>query len=1176
MGSNGATIGSGAGAVIGAAIGSMIEPGIGTTIGGMVGSLAGGIIGSALFPIKLITDLQSSNSSYGNPLPILYGTARLSGTQIWQTQISQHTSGLFKGGILGSTVPQQSAAYAFCEGPAVLQKIWLDGILFVDLTQPVFRELSDHTFDIRINDGTEDQLPDFQISQWVRDNVVPGDASPAYRGVCYMVMEGVTLTNYAGRFPMVTAAWSNHYTETTVFKPLAELSPDPDPASLGTLGGYGSSHATAVDWSRNLFYFLAADGTIRAYDLIAARCVMAKTQAELAVGYPALAAVAFFSGLCCGLGTQLYLVGYVYAWPNVHNGAYLWTIDPNTLTVTHQVTLPFIAYSASGTLLCFAQPDLAATEMVAGQDLFGGGYVVNPATGQIGMTPNPAGAYEVWSNIVLGNQDLTSGLTDLWFVDSGLTFANPPPLTIGRVQLAGSDPSNVGTSYAVQATLYPADFGLTVTTGLIERQGCVAMYDTTDGSLILTNIAYIGYDHDQVTAKWSPTGGVIWTNYAGNLTQFHMPNTVLDNGKLGAGFNFIGGVPVIDLSTGVIVKSPIASADAARTPAVFGAIAYNCANNSMVYRDQSGQFYFAYLQLSSGSEIPVAEIITDVCSRVGITSDMIDVSKVTTTTYGYVVKDIKSAGVAIAELCNTYLIDMYESDYKLRFAPRGQPVVATITQADLGSIDNNDSSQYWQVKSAQELELPLQITVKYIDPNLDFQPGSAAAKRTTLPVPTQFSKRKLVKDLPVVATNAEARQVAENWLYTMWASRDTFETVLSPKYLWLDPTDNITVVLDNGDTTTVRIENIDTGADLSMRLSLAAEDLTVYAPTTSPGVTYGAKPQTLTPSTFAQLLQFNVPLLQDSDGAPVGQIRIYTAAGASVAGWRGGEIFRSTDAINWQDYAPAPSGANWGHALTALADTGAKFSTDYVNSVRVILISGSTLPSSCAYVDLMNGANAALLGQEIIQFQTVVDNADGSLTLSDIVRSRRGTDWATGTHRLGEMFILLQPGFIAGHALTLGEIGQSEGWKLVPFGTSVSQSASSNFKYLGYDLKPYAPINFERAPSGADLVLSWVRRTRIGGLLIDGIDTVPLNEEAEAYEAYVLPSGAALAAFDPTLPATYTRAFLGLTAPAVTYTASQMSADGFIPATSTLYLVVFQISGVVGRGFPGYQAVPAF
>jgi len=119
-------------------------------------------------------------------------------------------------------------------------------------------------------------------------------------------------------------------------------------------------------------------------------------------------------------------------------------------------------------------------------------------------------------------------------------------------------------------------------------------------------------------------------------------------------------------------------------------------------------------------------------------------------------------------------------------------------------------------------------------------------------------------------------------------------------------------------------------------------------------------------------------------------------------------------------------------------------------------------------------------------------------------------------------------------------------------------------------------VHLARTQSGSDLVLSWVRRTRIGGGLVDGSDSCPLNEETEAYDAYLITSSGALAAFNPANAGTYVRAFTGLTAPTVTYTAAMMTADSFTPATGTLFLAVYQLSAVVGRGFQSFAALPAF
>jgi hypothetical protein len=95
-----------------------------------------------------------------------------------------------------------------------------------------------------------------------------------------------------------------------------------------------------------------------------------------------------------------------------------------------------------------------------------------------------------------------------------------------------------------------------------------------------------------------------------------------------------------------------------------------------------------------------------------------------------------------------------------------------------------------------------------------------------------------------------------------------------------------------------------------------------------------------------------------------------------------------------------------------------------------------------------------------------------------------------------------------------------------------------------------------------DVTLSWQRRTRVGGELIDGSGEVPLAEDTEEYELEILdgPGGAVL------------RTETGITATSFTYTSGMQSAD-FGGAQTELSFVVYQISAQVGRGFPGERTV---
>jgi len=1330
--------GAGGGGSIGTTLlsiaGNLVGSYFGGPIGGAIGGMAGGLIGSLIFNRQkkpMIPDLNLMNSSYGNPIPIIWGTVRLSGTVTWMNTVVIKEHGMGKGAAnLTSYSYQQCAAIAFCEGPANLVKLWLDGKLFLDTTNGLGESApksstTNYEFAIRQYPGDEEQVADWQYAQWVTDQGLDGQC-PAFRGIAYLLFDNIDLSGWGGRFPQVSATYSTSAEYTTIFTSLA-------PPASGLANGLDMS--VCVDFGRNLAYMLGNDGTIDVYNLATAQLIMS-----------APACVPGASGICCGVNTKL------YAWsgsgPSLTEygteGGKVWIINPADLSTDGSIPVGNVglrqmqAVSAGGKDLLVYECILPAWGQCAG--------VLNFGSSGSALLPLEANGLDHGVGIAIGASNVQAGTVDIWFINNDVLFGDgtiyiykytsqPPTTGFSLSILSGaaigfnSQPLNPGwfpeaPSLAQVGTLGPADWGLPA--GLGASNLGSFLYDAADNTLLITGISYGGH---LITVKWDAAlWSVIWVQLDTIRSVGPTRNWDISQGSA-LSCPFAGTqVTVFDTSTGLQTASPIAVADGSRQMAIFPSSSFNSQNNTLVYIDENGSVYIAALFRLSPPEIPVADIITDICGRVGLTPEMIDVSLVSATVWGYAITSAKSAGAALADLCHCFQLDMVESDFILKFVPRGQPAVATITQDDLGSVDPKDGSKYWVPKIAQEQEMPLAITVKYSDPNLDYQPGSAYAKRTALPVPTVFSKRRISIDLPVIATNLEATQIAQKWLYTMWAERDTYQTVLSPKYLGVDPTDNIVVTLDNGSSYTVRIENLDLGADFSIRPILTSEDATVYGGSTTPGATYLVGPQTITQAPFGNLLQFNVPLLQDSDDLGGTASRVYYAVGANAGGWLGGGVYNSLDGVSWSLVNLMAQAANWGHTVNALAMPPSVFATDYVSQLVVTFMPGSVVPSSCSYLDLMNGVNPALVGAEIIQFGMVTDNEDGTYTLSTLVRGRRGTDWAAGGHRAGEAVILLQLGQIGGTRLPLSGINLSETWSLVPTGRFIDQAPARNFTYRGWDMMPYAPVNFSRAMSGADLVASWFRQTRIGGYLMDGIDTVPLNEETEAYNAYVLGTAAAMATFNPTPslivhrywqlallaagpgatmygmaevqfrtvadvplaftvgtpnatdtfafpadagagaaaaadgdPATfwssanlgagdpiywgwdygagnnvnvvevaitaassdnyngnpgnltaptsfnlqwsddglnwtiaqtftarwttpgetqrfgpYTRAFLGLTVPSLTYTAAEMATDGFDPETDTLYLAVYQLSGVVGPGFPGIEAIPAF
>ena len=185
--------------VVGQFAGGLVGGPIGATIGRALGALAGSAVDNALFSDKRggdapMFDLRLGGSSEGVPLPRLYGWSRLSGNIIWARELLRHVTETAGSKGFGRPVEQHeeilaSFAIGFCEGPvARMGRIWADGQL-----------LDTRGLNLRFYSGDEDQLPDSLI-----EAVQGAGNAPAYRGLCYLVVENLPLSRFGNRIPQLS------------------------------------------------------------------------------------------------------------------------------------------------------------------------------------------------------------------------------------------------------------------------------------------------------------------------------------------------------------------------------------------------------------------------------------------------------------------------------------------------------------------------------------------------------------------------------------------------------------------------------------------------------------------------------------------------------------------------------------------------------------------------------------------------------------------------------------------------------------------------------------------------------------------------------------------------------------------------------------------------------------
>lgn len=186
---------------------TLILTAVGSAIGGPIGGAIGAALGQqadrALFGPKAregvrLKELAVQTSSYGTPIPAIFGAMRVAGTVIWATDLVERR--VKSGGSKGrpATVNYSysvSMAVAISSRPIVrIGRIWADG----NLIRGQAGDLKVDT-QLRIYLGDADQ----SIDPLMASAENPG-ACPAHRGIAYVMFEDLQLADFGNRIPSLT------------------------------------------------------------------------------------------------------------------------------------------------------------------------------------------------------------------------------------------------------------------------------------------------------------------------------------------------------------------------------------------------------------------------------------------------------------------------------------------------------------------------------------------------------------------------------------------------------------------------------------------------------------------------------------------------------------------------------------------------------------------------------------------------------------------------------------------------------------------------------------------------------------------------------------------------------------------------------------------------------------
>ncbi|HYW14700.1 MAG TPA: phage tail protein [Allosphingosinicella sp.] len=470
---------------------------------------------------------------------------------------------------------------------------------------------------------------------------------------------------------------------------------------------------------------------------------------------------------------------------------------------------------------------------------------------------------------------------------------------------------------------------------------------------------------------------------------------------------------------------------------------------------------------------------------------------------------VRTAIAALAELEPLSLTD--DGEGLVVAGAAGPPV--TLAQGELGATAAGAGGRSeWLRRSGDSV--PAESTLAYYDPALDYQTGLQRASR---PGPALTSDRRSVAASLDAAT---AKALAAGRLERLWAGRRSAKLHLGWARLGLGAGRHVRVAGRPGQW---KIERwtLDRMV-LTLELTGVPGSAPAGAGPASPGRPVD-QPDLLHGPT--SLLVLDLPALgEEVPGRP----RLLVAAAGAEPGWRRAELIASFDGgTSWASAGATAPPAILGAALEVPSAAGSAM-IDQSGRIEVELLNEAMWLESRSDSALADGANLALLGQELIQFGLAEPLGDRRFGLSRLLRGRRGTEWAAGLHAPGEPFVLIEAESLAPVEVPLGSLGGEV--RLLAQGLGDADGVLAVRTATGEAMRPPAPVHLraERLANG-DLALTWVRRSRSGWVWLSGSDT-PLGEESEAYRLTLAGEGFARNAT--------------VAAPAYLYTAAEQAADG--------------------------------
>lgn len=1056
-----------------------------------------------------VTDLKGTTADYGTQLAYFKGIRRMECPCFFAEDIKEvKKKRKTKGGKYNDYTYFGTFAVVIADHLIEnVTRIWFDRHLVYDATgvgpYSIFALQDDYELPnaMRIYKGTEDQMPDPRMLATIeaKDGV---DTCPAYRGVAYIMFEDIPLEKLGNRFPQVSV---EAVTVSDPVYPYETFSPQPP----------GMYHLTGFTYSPDFSRFVAGTSDYEVWD-VAARAKMTSgtfPDSTFGVGISN-------TGTCYGIG-------------RVADGTYgLWSValDHAVFGTAYPIAIPqdkvYVKQDGNGVEHLLTTPWSFYTtwysETIGGV----GGVAPHETFDETGYYWQPkmflTDSYgDIWA--VGSTPNVIADIPDyIYFqrvVDTGVR-----PGTPSFTRIAAPDPgSNYGSQ--VQAVHYNGHF--------IVGWANSALYKIDDETFDIVDTYAYGPDVYNGVAQFAnvkPGSSSIWLGF----NEFSLDDLSL-----------IRTVNPFDWK----VEDG-------------GGVIYDPINNALICGPQFiDVITWRYLDRIGSNGVQLRSIVDDLHRRVRLPTALANTTALTQIVRGF----SWTQGVAktiLTPLLELHDVDPRTHDFGVEYVNRGGASTGTLNTEWF--VRTGDGGNRYDVTISNDTDLPRRLFLNFADVDGDQQPNSALAQRTADSV---GSDRDVTIDMTSTAMSPdEAQPLVERLMRRRWFEKFNISNALTPMELRLELADVKDLELD-GKSIGARVIKQRIAANGVLDLEWVNDSPGIASLSASEGAPAAGRPASaIAIPGITKGFVFDIPMVNDAHDQTNPFLYIAAAPFSDTTFWPGADYMVSDDGsagtyVSGWDAIAGTDAVTWGQTQEALGD-----------ATPAVIDNGNTLAVTMNYGDLESVTedealadpllNLVLIGSpengwELVQVITATLTGAKQYTLSGFLRGVRGTEQFTGTHQIGDAVVLVSS-LVKKHSVSASSIGDTAFIKPITQGRSEGSGVAQELVFSAASLKPLSPVDVQVTRTGNVWGIDWLRRTRIGGNMIDGRD-VPLGETSEAYEVDIYDG------------ATVVRT-IAVTSSVASYTEAQQIAD-FGTVQDYLTVAVYQMSPVLDiRGFPTFAS----